>query len=146
MIMLCETCENQSYSTGDRGLYIFEYSSKIYGQSVLCFLETQDTLAQITSFTVYYTKDRISRVTKTVDRSRYKYQKKEDGNVYVDGLKVMCCDSGNFNEKKKVNSADFYKLLSANFLEKDNKERLEILNKLSQYGIYSSSYLYQIPK
>lgn len=131
--MLWNTCESQSQSstTADKGLYIFEYYSKIYGQATLCFLETQDTLALQTSFKVYYTKDKISRVTKTVDSSKYKYQKKEDGNVYVYGLKTICYSSKNFKEKK-VYSDRFYKLLSVNFFDLDNKERLEILNRLAQ--------------
>lgn len=133
--MLCNACEgesqSQSYSTGDKSLYIFEYFPKIYGQAIICFIETQDTFALQTSFKVYYTKDRIIKVIKTVDCSIYKYQKKTDGNVYVYGLKEECYSSGNFKEKK-VYSDDFYKLLSSNFLDIDNTERKSILNKLSQ--------------
>ena len=131
--MLCNIreCESQNYSAGDRGLYIFEYYPKIYGQVIICFLETQDTSAFQTSFKVYYTKDKISRVIRTVNRSKYKYQKKEDGNVYVHALKMICYSSEKFKDKKLIVD-DFYKLLSANFLDIDNKERIEILNKLSQ--------------
>lgn len=131
--MLCNACESesQSYSTGDRGLYIFEYYPKIYGQSILCFIETQDTLALQTSFKIYFTREKISSVIKTVSSNKYKYQKREDGNVYVPELKKICYSSKDFKEQK-VSGDDFYKLFSVNFLDFDNKERLEILNKLSQ--------------
>lgn len=135
ILMLFNACESpshsQSYSTGDRGLYIFEYYPKIKGQSILCFLETQDTLAIQTSFKIYFTKDKISKVIKNISNSKYRFQKREDGNVYVPELKKICYGSKDFKENK-ISEDHFYKLLSVNFLDLDNKGRLEILNKLSE--------------
>ncbi len=120
--------ESQSYSTDDKNLYIFEYYPKIYGQAILCFLETQDANALQISFKIYYTKDKICKVIKTIGSSEYKYQKKEDGNVYVYGLKMNCYSSKDFKDKR-INNDNFYKLLSSNFLDINNKDRLAILNK-----------------
>ncbi len=131
--MLISACksEGQVFTTGDKNIYIFEYPGKIYGQTIIGFFQTNDTFAEQIFFKITFTNEKIITVKKEIDNTKYKYLKKQDGNLYIDGLNLICFEEKIF-KNKMINTINFYNLLSKDFLDISNKDRLNILEQLSK--------------
>ncbi|HMW32524.1 MAG TPA: hypothetical protein PLH27_00835 [bacterium] len=128
-ILSCDE-EKNSYSTMGRNHYIFEFPGKIYGRTIIGFIETYDSIAIKTSFEISYSKDRIIHVNKITDSSQYKYSVNAEKNVYVHGPRITCYDTNNF-KNNKIHKEAFYRLIADDFLSKTNKEKHDFLLELS---------------
>ena len=62
----------------------------------------------------------------------HKYIKKEDGNIFVEGLRLLCYSSINFEKRNKLIPDDIYKMISPDFIDITNKERIKVLENLSK--------------
>ena len=134
LLMIVSSCEKESdFQIVDGDVYIYEYSRKNYGQAIVGFIITNDSfVVQDISFKIYFSDDKLKKVLKYNENKRLRsYVKKEDGNIEIEGLLVLCCSSENF-KKEKRDSDEFYKILSDDFLNIENKERLRILYELSK--------------
>ncbi len=132
--MLFTTYENGSlnYLTGDEGLYICDYASKIFGQTTLVLVELNDSTAIESSYTIYYTKTKIKRVVKRKHIIKYKSINKNNGNISFNDYKTIYYTSKNFANHRRLNSDIFYHLLSPKFFDISNKEKLKILESLCE--------------
>lgn len=128
-ILSCDE-EKNSYSTMDRNHYIFEFPGKIYGRTIIGFIETYDSIAIKTSFLISYSKDRIIHVNKITDSSQYKYSVSAEKNAYVDGLHIICYNTNSF-QNNKIHEDAFYRLIADDFLKKTNKEKYDLLLGIS---------------
>ncbi len=129
-LLLFTNCEvkQQENLTGDINLYICDYPSKVYGTLPLVFAETRDTILVITTYKITYTKNGISKIMKQVNPHDYRYRILDDGNIFIEGLKVKCYKHDNFRGNENSH-AKVYKYISRQFWSMTNQERIEILNK-----------------
>jgi len=127
LLVTCESC-GQSFSSDDSNIYIFEYPGKIFGQTIIGFFVTHETFAKKVSYKINYSKGKITSIKKNLDNNNYKYLKKDDGNIYIEGLKLFCYESVNF-KVKRLNPDTFYKFLSVRFLDMNNKDRQIVMEK-----------------
>ncbi len=129
-LLLFANCEvkYQEYPTGDKILYIKDYPSKIYGKLLLMFAETTDNVVVITTYKITYTKKGISKVMRQVNPHNYRYHVVDDGNIFIEGLKVKYYKHDSFRGHEN-NSAEIFNYISPQFWSITNKERIGILNK-----------------
>lgn len=111
--------------------YIYEYAVKKPGQAYIGFIVLKDSLiVQDICFTINFSEGKIKDVTKAerIKSNTRKYSKKENGNIYVGSL--LCYSSEGFINRRKLIPDDIYKMISPDFLNMTNRERLKMLDSL----------------
>jgi len=109
--------------------YIYEYAIKKPGQAYVGFITLDNSLiVQDICFTINFSDGKIKDVTKAerIKSNTRKYSKKENGNIYIGSL--LCYTSENFTCRNKLISDDIYKMISSDFLNVSNKDRLKMLD------------------
>lgn len=117
------------------GIYIYEFAVKKPGHAYVGFIITNDTLAiQRIGYEIFFSKRGIVKVDRGVYKGfiPHKFMEKNDGNIFVEGFRLLCFSSGNFKDRNKLIPDDIYKMISPDFLNITNEERCEILESLSK--------------
>ncbi|HOU97504.1 MAG TPA: hypothetical protein PLP65_01530 [Bacteroidales bacterium] len=128
-VSYCSKVNNVQVVEGET--YIYEYAIKKPGQAYVGFIILKDSLiVQDICFTINFSDGKIKDVTKAegIKSNTCKYSKKENGNIYVGSL--LCYTSENFTSRRKLIPDDIYKMISPDFLNMTNKERLKMLDSL----------------
>jgi len=132
LFMMTPCCnKDNNFSIKDGDTYIYEYAIKKPGQAYVGFIVLSDSLiVQDICFTINFSDGKIKNVTKAegIKSNTRKYSKKENGNVYVGSL--LCYTSESFISRRKLITDDIYKMISPDFLNITNKERLKMLDSL----------------
>jgi hypothetical protein len=134
LFMMAPCCNKDNNSCiKDGETYIYEYSIKVPGQANVGFVITDDTsVIQNIDFKIYFSKGKVEKVLKYdgLKGGKYHYSQKENGNIFIEELNKLCYTSEDFISRNKLVSDDIYKLISSDFLNMTNKERLKMLDSL----------------
>lgn len=104
--MIVSSCEKESdFQITDGNVYIYEYPRKNYGQAIMGFIITNDSLVvQDISFKIYFSDDKLKKV-KYGENKRFLlrgYERKDDGNIEIESLIVECCSSKNLHKTNNL--------------------------------------------
>jgi len=113
----------------DSKFYIRDYAPKIYGKLPLTIVETKDGFVIMHIYTIYYNKEKIIKIKKHINKTKYTYKKLDNGNI------LLSNGSEYYSEKyfsDKTHFPNFYKLVFPKFLYCSNKEKYITIEKLCQ--------------
>lgn len=133
MIISCSN-DNNHFPVTDEGIYIYEYSIKKPGEAYVGFITINDSLiVHDVCFTINFSNGRIKNVTKEerIKTKGHDYYIKEDGNIFIEGFGLLSYSSENFNTRNKLIPDNIYKMISPDFFNMTNKERLNLLCNLA---------------
>jgi len=126
LLYMLNSCEqtNCQEAVIDGNIYIYEFAIKKPGRANLGFVIVDSNLYQKVSFDIHFSKDQITKVTRTISPSH-------SDNKITKRLGSFYYSSEDFVNKRRLIPDNVYKMISIAFLEMTNKERLKILNELS---------------
>jgi hypothetical protein len=124
----CEKVNEMQLQSGD--IYLYESAPKMYGQGFIGFIITDSVSAiQRISYKIFFSGGHISKVDKAIHTETHPYTKKTDGSIYVEGIRLLAYSTGAFSNKRKMNPEELYKLPESDFLNKTNKEKMDVLDE-----------------
>lgn len=114
-------------------IFIYDVSPKVYGRNVICFLITDETLVKKKiCYKVYFSDSKgILRISKSEEYPNKKYTLNEKGNISLDGSSTIGYTDKGF-VAFKFQSDKFYQMISPNFLDMNNKDRIKVLEEISK--------------
>lgn len=109
----------------DDNVYIYEFAIKKPGRTNFGFIIIDGNMYQDISFDIHFSEGKINKIKKAVTPF---YPK----NNIIKKIGSSYLSSEDFVRKRRFIPDNIYKMISPSFLEVTNKERLQILNELSQ--------------
>lgn len=124
---------NDGTQAVNSNIYVYDISSKILGHSTICFALVNDSVVdKKIVYDVYYSaKNKIRRISKNEEIINTNYTTDANNNIRIGNSIYTAYTSKNFSHpENRFNSNRFYVMLSRDFLNMTNNQRLEYIEEL----------------